>query len=75
MFTRATLAGEPIEVFNRGAMERYIDDVVEAVVRVVDRVPKPTVERLCLGRWRSRRRSRNQLAKGYALDIPCPAAR
>jgi UDP-glucuronate 4-epimerase len=42
LFTRAILAGEPIQVFNRGAMERdftYIDDIVEAVVRVMDRVP------------------------------------
>jgi UDP-glucuronate 4-epimerase len=42
IFTRAILAGEPIPVFNRGAMERdftYIDDIVEAVVRVMDRVP------------------------------------
>jgi UDP-glucuronate 4-epimerase len=36
LFTRAMLAGEPINVFNNGEMERdftYIDDVVEAVVR------------------------------------------
>jgi UDP-glucuronate 4-epimerase len=42
VFTRAILAGEPIPVFNRGAMERdftYIDDIIEAVVRIMDRVP------------------------------------
>jgi UDP-glucuronate 4-epimerase len=42
LFTRAILAGEPIQVFNHGAMERdftYVDDIVEAVVRVMDRVP------------------------------------
>jgi UDP-glucuronate 4-epimerase len=42
LFTRAILAGEPIPVFNRGAMERdftYIDDIVEAMVRIVDRIP------------------------------------
>jgi UDP-glucuronate 4-epimerase len=36
-FTRAILAGEPIEVYNDGLMRRdftYIDDVVEGVVRV-----------------------------------------
>ncbi|WP_291174442.1 NAD-dependent epimerase [Hyphomicrobium sp.] len=36
-FTRAILAGEPIEVYNNGQMRRdftYIDDVVEGVVRV-----------------------------------------
>jgi UDP-glucuronate 4-epimerase len=40
LFTRAILAGEPIEVFNEGRMRRdftYIDDVVEAVVRLVAR--------------------------------------
>lgn len=41
-FTRAILAGEPIDVFNEGRLERdftYIDDVVEGVVRVARRVP------------------------------------
>jgi len=41
-FTRAILAGEPIDVFNDGRLERdftYIDDVVEGVVRVARRVP------------------------------------
>jgi UDP-glucuronate 4-epimerase len=36
-FTQAILAGEPIEVYNNGAMRRdftYIDDVTEGVVRV-----------------------------------------
>ena len=39
-FTRAILAGEPIDVFNGGDMQRdftYIDDIVEGVVRVCDR--------------------------------------
>jgi UDP-glucuronate 4-epimerase len=40
LFTRAILAGEPIEVFNEGRMQRdftYIDDIVEGVLRVADR--------------------------------------
>jgi UDP-glucuronate 4-epimerase len=40
LFTRAILAGRPIDVFNYGNMVRdftYIDDIVEGVVRVVDR--------------------------------------
>ncbi len=40
LFMRAILAGEPIKVFNQGDMERdftYIDDVVQGVVRVLDR--------------------------------------
>jgi UDP-glucuronate 4-epimerase len=44
LFTRAILEGQPIEVFNHGQMERdftYIDDIVEGVVRVLDRVPVP----------------------------------
>ena len=40
LFTRAILAGEPIDVFNNGRMQRdftYIDDIVEALVRVGER--------------------------------------
>jgi UDP-glucuronate 4-epimerase len=42
-FTRKILAGEPIDVFNNGQHARdftYIDDIVESVVRVLDRVPE-----------------------------------
>jgi UDP-glucuronate 4-epimerase len=46
LFTRNILAGEPIDVFNYGKHRRdftYIDDIVEGVVRVLDRpaVPNP----------------------------------
>jgi UDP-glucuronate 4-epimerase len=44
LFTRAILAGQPIDVFNHGRMQRdftYIDDIVEGVVRILDRVPAP----------------------------------
>ena len=44
LFTRAILAGRPIDVFNHGQMQRdftYVDDIVEAVVRVSDRLPVP----------------------------------
>jgi UDP-glucuronate 4-epimerase len=44
LFTQAILTGRPIEVFNEGNMKRdftYIDDAVEGVVRVMDRVPEP----------------------------------
>jgi len=43
-FTRQILAGEPISVFNFGRHKRdftYIDDIVEGVVRVLDRAPRP----------------------------------
>ena len=42
IFAKAILAGEPIRLFNNGDMRRdftYIDDVVEPVVRLVDRPP------------------------------------
>jgi len=44
LFTKAILEGRPIDVFNEGKMQRdftYIDDIVEGVVRVVDRIPQP----------------------------------
>jgi UDP-glucuronate 4-epimerase len=44
LFTRAMLAGEPIDVFNHGKMQRdftYIDDIVTGVVRVLDKAPVP----------------------------------
>jgi UDP-glucuronate 4-epimerase len=46
-FTRKILAGEPLQVFNRGEMERdftYIDDIVEGVVRVIAKPPAPSAE-------------------------------
>jgi UDP-glucuronate 4-epimerase len=44
LFTKAILAGEPIKVFNNGQMQRdftYIDDIVEGVVRVMDKPATP----------------------------------
>lgn len=41
LFTKAILAGQPIDVFNHGKHRRdftYIDDIVEGVVRTLDRV-------------------------------------
>lgn len=42
LFTRKILAGEPIDVFNHGHHRRdftYVDDIVEGVIRTLDRVP------------------------------------
>lgn len=42
LFIRAILAGRPIDVFNHGKMQRdftYVDDIVEGVVRVLDKAP------------------------------------
>jgi len=44
LFTKAILDDKPIDVFNYGNMQRdftYVDDIVEGVVRVLDRVPEP----------------------------------
>lgn len=44
LFTRSILAGEPINVFNYGNHRRdftYIDDIVEGVVRTLDKVATP----------------------------------
>jgi UDP-glucuronate 4-epimerase len=42
LFTDAILAGRPIKLFNHGRMRRdftYVDDVTEAVVRLIERAP------------------------------------
>lgn len=47
IFTKAILEGKPIDVFNYGKMKRdftYIDDIIEGVVRVVDKIPGPDPE-------------------------------
>ena len=46
-FTRNILEDKPIDVFNHGNHRRdftYIDDIVEGVVRVIDKVPQPNPE-------------------------------
>ncbi len=43
LFTKAILAGRPINVFNQGKMRRdftYIDDITEGVIRVLDQTPQ-----------------------------------
>jgi UDP-glucuronate 4-epimerase len=44
LFTRAMLAGRPIDLFNGGQMVRdftYVDDIVQGVVRVLDKPAAP----------------------------------
>jgi len=44
LFTNNILAGKPIDVFNYGKHRRdftYIDDIVEGVIRVLDKIPQP----------------------------------
>ncbi|MEM0628582.1 NAD-dependent epimerase [Klebsiella michiganensis] len=46
-FTKAMLEGKSIDVYNYGKMKRdftYIDDIVEAVVRMLDIIPQPNPE-------------------------------
>jgi UDP-glucuronate 4-epimerase len=49
LFTKAILAGQPIDIFNHGNMVRdftFIDDIVEGVIRVADKpaVPNPAFD-------------------------------
>lgn len=42
LFTKAIADGQPIKVFNHGQMQRdftYIDDIVEGIIRIQDKVP------------------------------------
>lgn len=43
-FTRGMIAGEKIDVYNHGQMQRdftYIDDIVESIIRLQDVIPQP----------------------------------
>ena len=43
-FTKAIIEDKPIDVYNYGQMRRdftYIDDIVEGIVRVLDKIPEP----------------------------------
>lgn len=43
LFARAILAGEPLKVFNYGKHKRdftYIDDIVDGILRALDRIPE-----------------------------------
>ncbi|MFB0974795.1 MAG: NAD-dependent epimerase [Tolumonas sp.] len=43
-FTKAILAGQPIDVYNFGEMKRdftFIDDIAEAIIRLADVIPQP----------------------------------
>jgi UDP-glucuronate 4-epimerase len=51
-FSHKIMRGEPIDVFNYGKHRRdftYIDDIVEGIVRVLDRIPQPDPQ------WRGER--------------------
>ena len=43
-FTKKILAGEQIDVYNNGDMQRdftYIDDIVKGIIRIMDKAPSP----------------------------------
>ena len=47
IFTKSILEGKPIDVYNHGKMKRdftYIDDIVEAIARLIPKAPKPNPE-------------------------------
>ncbi len=47
LFTKAIEENRPIDVFNHGKMRRdftYVDDIVEALVRLVDVIPEPSTD-------------------------------
>jgi UDP-glucuronate 4-epimerase len=47
LFTKAILEGKPIDVYNHGKMKRdftYVDDIVEAIIRLIPKTPKPDPE-------------------------------
>src|SRR5215469_852141 len=51
-FTDAIVRGRPIEIYNHGQMQRdftYVDDVVEAIVRVLECTPQSTVQQESAG--------------------------
>ncbi|MGC9528455.1 MAG: NAD-dependent epimerase [Limnospira sp.] len=52
IFTKAILEDRAINVFNHGNMKRdftYVDDVVEGVVRAIDRIPSGGDESIAIG--------------------------
>ena len=47
LFTKAILEGKKIDVYNHGKMKRdftYVDDIVEAIARLIPKPPKPNPE-------------------------------
>ncbi|SFU46243.1 NAD-dependent epimerase [Nitrosospira multiformis] len=51
LFTESILKDRPIEVFNNGRMKRdftYIDDVVDGVARILDKIPEPDANFQCM---------------------------
>lgn len=63
-FTKAILAGEPIDVYNQGQLSRdftHVDDIVEGIMRVADHVPTANSE------WTTSQGARDQSSAPYRL--------
>ena len=63
-FTRAILAGEPIDVYNHGDLSRdftYIDDIVEGILAVADQPPRPNSD------WHASEQSAAESAAPYRI--------
>ena len=63
-FTRAILAGEPIDVYNHGDLSRdftFIDDIVEGVLAVADQPPRPNPD------WHTSEQSPAESAAPYRI--------
>ncbi len=46
LFTKSIIEGNSLDVFNYGKMKRdftYIDDIIEGIVRVMDKIPEPNL--------------------------------
>lgn len=50
LFVSAILAGKPINIFNNGLMSRdftYIDDIVDGIIKVLDKPPTAVLDNVC----------------------------
>jgi UDP-glucuronate 4-epimerase len=63
-FTRAILAGEPIDVYNHGDLSRdftFIDDIVEGILAVADQPPRPNPD------WHASKQTPAESAAPYRI--------
>ncbi|WP_421313583.1 NAD-dependent epimerase [Aeromonas sp. 603404] len=63
-FTRAILAGEPIDVYNHGDLSRdftYIDDIVAGILTMADQPPRPNPD------WHASEQSAAESAAPYRI--------
>ncbi len=63
-FTRAILAGEPIDVYNHGDLSRdftFIDDIVAGILAVADQPPRPN------SNWHASEQSAAESAAPYRI--------